>query len=76
LYVGYDGCMAIPQIPGVLVLDDLAIQTNPFNPHDAPQEFLTIQYGCDPAVLYPTAKTPWSKAVPHDFEVMTPDVYN
>jgi len=49
--VGYDGSMAIPQIPGVLVLDDLAIQTYPLFPHDAPHEFLTIQYGCDPCVL-------------------------
>jgi len=51
LNVGYDGSMAIPQIPGVFVLDVLAIQTNPFSPHDAPHEFLTIQYGYEPYVL-------------------------
>jgi len=43
--------MAIPQIPGVFVLDDLAIQTYPLFPHDAPHEFLTIQYGYEPYVL-------------------------
>jgi len=68
--------MAIPQTPGVLVLDDLAIQTYPANPHDVPHEFLTNQYGCDPDVLYPTAKIAWSSDVPHEADVMTPPVYN
>jgi len=78
--VGYDGIIAIPQIPGVLVEVDLPIQTNPWFPQDAPHEFLTCQYGTafpeTVAVLYPTAKTPWSKEVPQAFEVMTPEVYN
>jgi len=56
--VGNDGSIAIPQIPGVLVLDDLAIHKYPFCPHEAPHEFLTSQYGIFPSVLYPTAKTP------------------
>jgi len=64
----------------VLVEVDLPIQTNPWFPQDAPHEFLTCQYGTafpeTVAVLYPTAKTPWSKEVPQAFEVMTPEVYN
>jgi len=48
--------IAIPQIPGVFVLDDFPIQTYPACPHDAPHEFLTIQYGVDPDVPHPTAK--------------------
>jgi len=43
--VGNDGIIAIPQIPGVLVDDDLPIQTKPWLPHEAPHEFLTSQYG-------------------------------
>jgi len=68
--------MAIPQIPEVLVLDDLAIQRYPCCPQVAPHEFFTIQYACDPDVLYPIAKTPWSSDVPHEADVITPLVYN
>jgi len=69
--------MLIPQIPGLLAdVVPLWIQTNPLFPQLAPHEFLTIQYAVVPWALYPTAKTPWSSDVPHDVEVMTPDVYN
>jgi len=60
----------------VLVLDDLAIHKYPACPHEAPHEFLTIQYGWFPDWLYPTAKTPWSSDVPHFDDVITPPVYN
>jgi len=74
--VGTAAFMAIPQTPLVFVLDDLAMYKYPCNPHDVPQEFLTIQYGCFPCVLYPTAKIAWSNCVPHEADVITPPVYN
>ena len=49
--------------------------TYPLLPQDAPHEFLTMKYG--PAVAsvpYPTARTPWSRLVPHPL-VMTPEWY-
>jgi len=73
--VGYEAACWIPQIPAPEAWF-LASLTYPDSPHPDPQEFLTIQYGVDPSVPYPTKRTPWSNVVPQAVDEMIPPVYD